>query len=133
MKKIFTLTLVIVTYLFADAQNVGIGTNSPNPKAALDIVSTSKGILFPRLNTQQRNAIAAPPDGLHIYNTDDHCLNYYDSTNGIWNCFCSSCQTAVINITSNTCKIDFYEMFAKGLPAKKYLINISTGITVSGC
>jgi hypothetical protein len=133
VKNILIFISIICINFFAQSQSIGIGTNNPNPKAALDIVSTNKGILFPRLTTLQRDAISSPPDGLHIYNTDDHCLNYFDSTNSIWNCFCSSCQTVVINITGNACKIDFYDAYAKGLPAKKYLINIPAGITISGC
>lgn len=115
------------------SQGVGIGTITPNVKAILDIKATDKGVLFPRLTTAQRDAIANPPDGLHVFNTDDRCLNYYDSANAIWNCYCASCQTAVINITGNMCKVDFYAQYAKGAPEKKYLINILAGATISGC
>ena len=62
------------------SQNVGVGTNAPHAKAILEIKSTDKGVLFPRLTTAQRNVIVSPPDGLHIFNTDERCLNYYDST-----------------------------------------------------
>jgi hypothetical protein len=123
--------LSLPEYLFS--QNVGIGTNSPNAKAILEIKATDKGILFPRMTTAQRNAIATPPDGLHIFNTDERCMNYYDSIRQIWNCYCFDCQTEVINITSNACKVDFYNSYAKGSPAKKYLVNISAAVVISGC
>ncbi|MBC7866483.1 MAG: hypothetical protein H7X88_03015, partial [Gloeobacteraceae cyanobacterium ES-bin-316] len=58
------------------AQNVGIGTNTPHAKAALEVRSTDKGVLFPTLTTVQRNLITNPPNGLHIFNTDERCLNY---------------------------------------------------------
>src|SRR5689334_20275196 len=89
----FCLYMVIALCMseISFSQNVGIGTTTPNAKAALDIKSTDKGILFPRLTTAQRNAIADPPDGLHIYNKDERCLNYYDSSNKIWNCYCADC------------------------------------------
>jgi len=48
---------------------VGIGTNSPNASAKLEVSSTTGGILFPRMTTTQRDAIATPADGLVIYNT----------------------------------------------------------------
>ena len=54
--------------------NVGIGTTSPNASAALDVTSTTQGILFPRMTTTQRNAISTPADGLVIYNTTDNKL-----------------------------------------------------------
>jgi hypothetical protein len=50
--------------------NVGIGTNSPNVSAILDVTSTTKGLLFPRMTTTQKNAIATPAAGLVIYDTD---------------------------------------------------------------
>ena len=115
------------------AQNIGIGTANPNPKAVLDVKATDKGILFPRLTTAQRNGITNPPNGLHIFNTDDRCLNYYDSLYSIWNCYCDSCQIIVINITSNICKANFYDLYAKSAPSKKYLVNIMSGVTISGC
>ncbi|KYG65693.1 hypothetical protein AZI86_01050 [Bdellovibrio bacteriovorus] len=61
--------------------NVGIGTASPNTSAALDVSSTSKGVLMPRMTTAQRNAIASPASGLHIYNTDTKRLEFFDGSN----------------------------------------------------
>lgn len=59
---------------------VGIGTDAPNASAALDVSSTTKGLLPPRMNTTQQNAISSPAAGLLIYNTDSlsHC--YYNGT-----------------------------------------------------
>ncbi|GEM_PF-4730638 len=59
----------------AAAGNVGIGTTAPNPAAALEISFTNNnpvGFLPPRMTTGQRDAIAAPPEGLTIYNTNTH-------------------------------------------------------------
>lgn len=139
MKKIFSfswfLFLTSILSLPADSysQNVGVGTNAPHAKAILEIKSTDKGVLFPRLTTAQRNVIVNPPDGLHIFNTDERCLNYYDSTNQIWNCYCNGCQTIVITIASNLCTVDFNAMYASISPSKKYLINILAGVVISGC
>ncbi len=134
MKKIAFIiiyTLMIKASVFS--QNIGIGTTTPNPKAILEIKSTDKGILFPRLNTTQRNGIQNPPDGLHIFNTDERCLNYYDSTYQVWNCYCADCQSVIINITANACKVDFYNTYARGAPSKRYLINIAPGVSLTGC
>jgi hypothetical protein len=51
--------------------NVGIGTTSPDNSALLDINSTAKGILLPRMTQAQRNAIPSPASGLMIYQTDN--------------------------------------------------------------
>lgn len=53
---------------------VALGTNAPNASAALDVTSTTRGVLFPRMTTTQRNAIATPADGLVIYNSTDNKL-----------------------------------------------------------
>ncbi len=48
---------------------IGPAVASANAAAALDVQSTTGGLLFPRMDTTQRNAIGTPPDGLTIYNT----------------------------------------------------------------
>lgn len=49
--------------------SVGIGVSSPNASAAIDITSTNKGVLLPRLTTIQRTDVSLPEPGLVIYNT----------------------------------------------------------------
>ncbi|SHJ30852.1 hypothetical protein SAMN02745146_2842 [Hymenobacter daecheongensis DSM 21074] len=49
---------------------VGIGTTTPDPSAVLELRSTSRGLLLPRLTAAQRQAIAGPPPGLLVYQTD---------------------------------------------------------------
>ena len=62
------------------AGNVGIGTTA-NAAAILDVASTTKGLLPPRMTTTQRNAITAPiPAGLMVYNTTTNKLNFYNGT-----------------------------------------------------
>jgi len=59
--------------LFRSGQ-VAIGTATPDASAQLEINSTNRGVLFPRMTTTQRNAISSPADGLVIYNTTDNKL-----------------------------------------------------------
>ena len=55
------------------AQTV-IGGLTPDPSAMLDVQSTAKGVLFPRMTTGERNAISSPVAGLMIFNTTTVCL-----------------------------------------------------------
>ena len=48
----------------------GIGTNTPDTSAILELASTSKGFLPPRMTASQRDAIATPALGLIIFCTD---------------------------------------------------------------
>lgn len=54
---------------FMQSAFLAINTFSPSPAAALDVTSTTGGVLFPRMTTAQRDAISSPPNGLQIYNT----------------------------------------------------------------
>jgi len=58
--RIFTLLLFLLLCTgIMGQQSIGIGTNTPNPNAALDIRSTGKGVLIPSLTTLQQNTLAA--------------------------------------------------------------------------
>lgn len=50
--------------------SVGFGTTSINASSLADFTSTTKGVLFPRMTTIQKNAISLPPSGLVIYDTN---------------------------------------------------------------
>lgn len=64
---------------FGDGR-VSIGTPSPNSSAQLTIDSTTRGLLPPRMDTTQRNAILSPVAGLFIYNIDTNVYNFYNGT-----------------------------------------------------
>jgi hypothetical protein len=65
MKKTFiTITLLISVLSFSQ---IGIGTITPDVSAMLDITSTSKGLLPPRLTYKQKTAIVSPATGLLIW------------------------------------------------------------------
>jgi len=61
------------------ASLLGIGTTAPVASAALEIVSTSKGLLPPRMTTAQRTAIASPANGLVVFDTDLKALQVFDA------------------------------------------------------
>jgi len=61
---------------------VGIGTTTPNVSAALDVVSTTKAFIPPRMTEAQRDAIPSPAAGMVIYNTTTSLLNFHNGT--VW-------------------------------------------------
>jgi hypothetical protein len=67
--------------IYVDGGRVGIGTESPNSKAILDLDTTKAGFLPPRMTTSDMNGIASPPKGLMIYNTTLDKIAVY---NGSW-------------------------------------------------
>ena len=58
---------------------MGIGTTTPDASAQLDVTSTSKGALVPRMTSAQRTAISSPATGLLVYQTDGVAGFYYYS------------------------------------------------------
>jgi sugar lactone lactonase YvrE len=61
--------------------STGIGTTSPHATALLEVASTTKGVLFPRMTEEQRSAIEEPATGLIVYQTDGtEGLYIYKST-----------------------------------------------------
>jgi hypothetical protein len=56
--------------------------NAPSMQASaeLEIFSTTKGILIPRMTLAQRDAITSPATGLQIYNTDSNVFQYYNGS-----------------------------------------------------
>ncbi|WP_294677844.1 hypothetical protein [uncultured Fluviicola sp.] len=70
--------------------NVGIGTTTPNANAILEMQSTTQGVLVPRMTTIQRNAIAAPSEGLLVYDTDVNCFFFYESSAASWTSLCNA-------------------------------------------
>ena len=77
--------LTILFFLFLSASTyaqTGIGTTTPDASAALDITSTTKGLLIPRMTNAQRQAISSPAAGLMVFVTDfdGGSFMFYDGT-----------------------------------------------------
>jgi hypothetical protein len=78
-KPLMIATVAGSRHFFMDTTGaVSIGSGAtPSTKAILDLTSTTKGFLPPRMTTTQRNAITSPVAGLMIYNTTLNKLNVY--------------------------------------------------------
>jgi len=106
MSKPFLRTLIFALFFIASStvlrsQNVGINTTGALPDASsmLDVVSTTKGVLIPRMTTAQRNAIVTPAEGLLIYNLDCKDINLYNGTAWISMMLMAPTASAATSIT----------------------------------
>ncbi len=101
MRQIIILILAVIGLNGIVAQS-GINTTTPDPSAILDVYSTNKGFLPPRLTTAQRDAIATPAAGLMIYNKTVRCLQWWNGTE--WYDGCGNnfvCGTSTVTFTYN--------------------------------
>lgn len=100
----------------------GIGT-AQVASAVLEVSSTTRGFLPPRMTDAQRAAISSPAEGLLVYNTDNHAVAYRDGTN--WGYLCGALQ----NVTGagGTQNI----LFASG-NIVNLTLNASTTLTFAG-
>ena len=71
---------IVCGTLTAQHQNVGIGTSSPHSSAMLDVSATDKGVLVPRVTTNQRTAIANPAAGLLVFDLDKGSFYFFTGT-----------------------------------------------------
>jgi hypothetical protein len=80
---LFLFTALITASAFA--QNVGINSDgaAPHPSAQLDVSSTTKGFLPPRMTESQRGLIDSPAAGLLVYQTDG-ATGYYFFNGTVW-------------------------------------------------
>ncbi|MBK9465523.1 MAG: fibrobacter succinogenes major paralogous domain-containing protein [Chitinophagaceae bacterium] len=96
MKKnypfLFIFIFLLITNISPRAQ-VGIGTTTPAASAQLDVNSTTKGLLPPRMTTVQRDLISIPAAGLFIFNLTTNSLQIYNGTG--WVSLTTPSNTAV--------------------------------------
>ena len=131
MKKIFSIFLITISMVI-NAQ-VGIGTDTPDVSSILDVVSTSKGVLVPRMTTAQRDAIVTPAKGLMIYNITLNCLNVNDGTPAapIWRCATGTAGTNGVEPSTNgTAIVSSYG--APACTAGSVSGTMTAGVAVSG-
>lgn len=105
MKQLFTFLAVVLLAVTTHAQ-VGIGTTSPDNSAALEVQSTTKGFLPPRLTEEELQAISSPAEGLMVYCTDCATKGLYVFNYNFWQSIISPdvLKTLVVDVTSSTGK-----------------------------
>jgi hypothetical protein len=90
MRKLILTNFLLITFYQAFTQttnNVGIGTLTPNANAILDITSTTKGFLGPRMSTAEKNTLgtnlSTTDEGMFVYDTDTQSFWYWDGNSWI--------------------------------------------------
>lgn len=97
---IFSALLCVLVGATAFAQNVGIAntTITPDAQAILELRSTDKGVLLPRMTTTQANTLAtslnAADDGMTIYDTTTKLYKYWDGSTLAWRILATNATVA---------------------------------------
>jgi hypothetical protein len=97
LKWLVVLFILIGSCKVSFGQGVCIDSTAaaPNASAILDLTSTTRGLLIPRMTTVQMNAIASPDTSLMIFNTDNSCIYYYTGPPlSAWQTMYCSCTSA---------------------------------------
>ena len=135
MKKLITLLALCCATIILNAQSVGINT-VPAASAALDVSSTTKGMLVPRMTTAQRDAIASPTTGLMVYNTTVNAFQFYNGT--AWSAVGASNSTQLLNANfghgTTSIAASFISPLAAGQatsPTANTCIYANTGATIN--
>ncbi len=82
---IISLLILLLTASRVTAQvAINFDGSSADVTSMLDIKSTDKGLLIPRMTTNQRTTIYAPPNSLLVYDTDTKSFWYYDTSSSAW-------------------------------------------------
>ncbi len=79
MKTLMLIMLVAAPFI-SMSQNVAIGSSTPHNSAMLDVSSSNKGLLIPRMNTGSRTNILDAAPGLIVYDTDLKSFMFYTGT-----------------------------------------------------
>src|SRR6187401_2235383 len=107
MKNAIILVCLLFS-AFAGYSQVGIGTKNPDTTSVLDLSSTTKGALFPRMTTAQRTDITAPAIGLTVFDLDSKTYWYY--ADSAWVEICTN--KVEWNSMSNRSSIDTIDVWS---------------------
>ena len=88
MKQILTivaLNVMLGCCAIDSRAQTGINTTDPDPSSVLELNAIDKGMLYPRMTSVQRTAIASPAEGLLVYDTDRNRMMIFSGNE--WNPF----------------------------------------------
>lgn len=134
MKKfsqVFIVLFAIGTTLHAQ---VGINTSSPDPSSILDLQSTDKGFLLPRMTTAEIGLVANPAHGLLIFNTDTNNFTYNTGTTAspVWSSITNTQPVSSDSDNVITTGTDGGAYLDRAVHMGKFIVSGTGAITVSG-
>ena len=141
MKKII-LSFLLLSSFFIHAQvGIGVATANINASAQLEVASTTKGMLIPRMTATQRTAISSPATGLLVFQTDAP-IGFYYYTGTVWTIINSDSNVSGVPYTGATQAVNLgtYDLTVNGLTVGKgrkdtgtaYQYNSAFGVSALG-
>ncbi len=116
--------------------NLAIGTTSVNASALVDLVSTTRGFLFPRMTTSNWDAIASKAQGLSAFDTTQQKPVFVGTASGIsqWTDTTIFSQTNTVTITNTVTETSALGtgVGTKTLPANFLAIGKCVRVTIKG-
>lgn len=118
--KLLSIFAFFIVSISSYAQ-IGIFNETPDVSAALDIVSTDKGVSLPSMTTAQKLAITTPAVSLIVHDTDLNCISQNIGTEAtpVWTClndfgnyffYMPSINIPTVNLNVAT-NIDLYQIY----------------------
>ncbi len=102
MKRILLVIALVATAASSALAQIKLGDNpgNLNANALLELESSSKGLLLPRMTTAQVATMTTPPDGMMIFNTDSTCICV--RRGGVWRSLCAEGDGQPWSTTGNS-------------------------------
>jgi hypothetical protein len=136
MKQLITVTLIAVVSFIgvrAGAQGMAVNTtgSAADNSAMLDVSSTTKGALMPRMDSAQRVAILSPATGLLVYQTNGATPGFYYYSGSAWTAL-SGTGGSSSGSTSTTVSgsLMFYGTFTSGITLSQSLSGSPAPVTI---
>ena len=128
-KSIYVSCLLFILTTSIKAQ-VGVGTTTPETSAMLEVKSTSKGFLLPRVTATEKNSIVSPATGLIVYQTDGtKGFYYYEGSS--WNLLPSASNVVPYTLATGPVNLGSYDLTVNNITIGRGTGNISSN-TVNG-
>ena len=125
---------VLCSSISIHAQSMGISSETiiPDPSSILEMRTTEKGILIPRMTAAERDAITLPANGLMIYNTETNQYNFYNGTAWFFlgstaYLYATSGETAY---TTSTADVVITDMTKTALKAGTYSVLFNAQVSI---
>lgn len=136
--KLNILAALLILVLFSNtkilAQSMGISSSAITPDASsiLEMRTTSKGVLIPRMTTTNRDAISSPATGLMLYNTSTDQYNFYNGSSWVvWGSTTYLSVDAVDTVsTASTTDVVVTDMTKTAAEAGSYVVLFNSQVTI---